>query len=225
MNPKIKVVLPAIAAIILLIIDFFAPTQILNYFDAVFKFSTRQTNIASLYIARGAMILFLCYLFAAVSNLLRGFRPRLRWGLSILSVFGVNTVLVSFSNIIQSGPARNYTNLILNFLTAAFVVLIALLILLLWVRFKKDFEQTLVQTNEKEITVIPMPLSNSAVPAEVTPVVSTGDKTPASIESATPVVSDTLAASQVPAAPAAPESTSSAPVVPVAPQNSDTPQE
>ena len=225
MNPKIKVVLPAIAAIILLIIDFFAPTQILNYFDAVFKFSTRQTNIASLYIARGAMILFLCYLFAAVSNLLRGFRPRLRWGLSILSVFGVNTVLVSFSNIIQSGPARNYTNLILNFLTAVFVVLIALLILLLWVRSKKDFEQTLAQTNEKEITVTPMPLSNSAAPAEVTPVVSTGDKTPASIESATPAVSDTSASSQVPAVPAAPESTSSVPVVPVAPQNSDTPQE
>ena len=88
MNPKAKVAITAIAALVFIVIDFVAPVQNLSYFHTVFNFATRQTNPVSLMLARVTYIVFLCYLFAAVSGLLRGFRPRLRWGLSILSVAG-----------------------------------------------------------------------------------------------------------------------------------------
>ena len=81
MNPKAKVAIPAIAALIFIIIDFVAPVQYLSYFHTAFNFATRQTNPFSLMLARVAYIICLCYLFAAVTSLLRNFRPRLRWGL------------------------------------------------------------------------------------------------------------------------------------------------
>ena len=108
MNPKAKVAIPAIAALVFIVIDFVAPVQYLSYFHTVFNFATRQTNPVSLMLARVTYIVFLCYLFAAVSGLLRGLRPRLRWGLSILSVVGTTSALTTLSLMISTSKAVNF---------------------------------------------------------------------------------------------------------------------
>ena len=112
MNPKAKIAIPAIAALI--VIEFVAPVQYLSYFHTAFNFATRQTNPISLMLARVTYIIFLSYLFAAVSGLLRNFRPRLRWGLSILSVVGTTSALTTLSLMISTSQAVNFTTLILN---------------------------------------------------------------------------------------------------------------
>lgn len=200
MNPKAKVAIPAIAALVFIVIDFVAPVQYLSYFHTVFNFATRQTNPVSLLLARVTYIVFLCYLFAAVSGLLRGFRPRLRWGLSILSVVGTTSALTTLSLIISTSKAVNFTTLILNIMIVFFLLLAALLALLIWVRAKKEFDKRQADLEEEEVVVSPMPLSTEG--AEVAPVI--------------PVATETVAApaSEVSSAPAAPE----APAVPEAPQ-------
>lgn len=199
MNPKAKVAIPAIAALVFIVIDFVAPVQYLSYFHTVFNFATRQTNPVSLLLARVTYIVFLCYLFAAVSGLLRGFRPRLRWGLSILSVAGTTSALTTLSLIISTSKAVNFTTFILNIMIVLFLLLAALLALLIWVRAKKEFDQRQADLEEEEVVVSPMPLATEG--AEVAPVI--------------PVVAETVAAPEAPAAPAAPE----------APEASQAPQE
>lgn len=189
MNPKAKVAIPAIAALVFIVIDFVAPVQYLSYFHTVFNFATRQTNPVSLLLARVTYIVFLCYLFAAVSGLLRGFRPRLRWGLSILSVAGTTSALTTLSLIISTSKAVNFTTLILNIMIVLFLLLAALLALLIWVRAKKEFDKRQADLEEEEVVVSPMPLSTEG--AEVAPVI--------------PVATETVAAPEAPAAPAAPE--------------------
>lgn len=199
MNPKAKVAIPAIAALVFIVIDFVAPVQYLSYFHTVFNFATRQTNPVSLLLARVTYIVFLCYLFAAVSGLLRGFRPRLRWGLSILSVAGTTSALTTLSLIISTSKAVNFTTFILNIMIVLFLLLAALLALLIWVRAKKEFDQRQADLEEEEVVVSPMPLATEG--AEVAPVI--------------PVAAETVAAPEAPAAPAAPE----------APEASQAPQE
>ena len=189
MNPKAKVAIPAIAALVFIVIDFVAPVQYLSYFHTVFNFATRQTNPVSLLLARVTYIVFLCYLFAAVSGLLRGFRPRLRWGLSILSVVGLTSALTELSVMISISQAVNFTTLILNIMIVLFLLLAALLALLIWVRAKKEFDKRQADLEEEEVAVSPMPLSTEG--AEVAPVI--------------PVATETVAAPEAPAAPAAPE--------------------
>lgn len=199
MNPKAKVAIPAIVALVFIVIDFVAPVQYLSYFHTVFNFATRQTNPVSLLLARVTYIVFLCYLFAAVSGLLRGFRPRLRWGLSILSVAGTTSALTTLSLIISTSKAVNFTTLILNIMIVLFLLLAALLALLIWVRAKKEFDKRQADLEEEEVVVSPMPLATEG--AEVAPVI--------------PVAAETVAAPEAPAAPAAPE----------APEASQAPQE
>lgn len=198
MNPKAKVAIPAIAALVFIVIDFVAPVQYLSYFHTVFNFATRQTNPVSLMLARVTYIVFLCYLFAAVSGLLRGLRPRLRWGLSILSVVGTTSALTTLSLMISTSKAVNFTTLILNIMIVLFLLLAALLALLIWVRAKKEFDQRQADLEEEEVVVSPMPLATEG--AEVAPVI--------------PVAAETVAAPEVPAAPAVSE----APEAPQAPQ-------
>lgn len=198
MNPKAKVAIPAIAALVFIVIDFVAPVQYLSYFHTVFNFATRQTNPVSLMLARVTYIVFLCYLFAAVSGLLRGFRPRLRWGLSILSVVGTTSALTTLSLMISTSQAVNFTTLILNIMIVLFLLLTALLALLIWVRAKKEFDQRQADLEEEEVVVSPMPLATEG--AEVAPVI--------------PVAAETVAAPEAPAAPAVSE----APEAPQAPQ-------
>lgn len=198
MNPKAKVAIPAIAALVFIVIDFVAPVQYLSYFHTVFNFATRQTNPVSLMLARVTYIVFLCYLFAAVSGLLRGFRPRLRWGLSILSVAGTTSALTTLSLMISTSQAVNFTTLILNIMIVLFLLLTALLALLIWVRAKKEFDQRQADLEEEEVVVSPMPLATEG--AEVAPVI--------------PVATETVAAPEAPAAPAVSE----APEAPQAPQ-------
>lgn len=198
MNPKAKVAIPAIAALVFIVIDFVAPVQYLSYFHTVFNFATRQTNPVSLMLARVTYIVFLCYLFAAVSGLLRGLRPRLRWGLSILSVAGTTSALTTLSLMISTSKAVNFTTLILNIMIVLFLLLAALLALLIWVRAKKEFDQRQADLEEEEVVVSPMPLATEG--AEVAPVI--------------PVATETVAAPEAPAAPAVSE----APEAPQAPQ-------
>lgn len=198
MNPKAKVAIPAIAALVFIVIDFVAPVQYLSYFHTVFNFATRQTNPVSLMLARVTYIVFLCYLFAAVSGLLRGLRPRLRWGLSILSVVGTTSALTTLSLMISTSKAVNFTTLILNIMIVLFLLLAALLALLIWVRAKKEFDQRQADLEEEEVVVSPMPLATEG--AEVAPVI--------------PVAAETVAAPEAPAAPAVSE----APEAPQAPQ-------
>ena len=198
MNPKAKVAIPAIAALVFIVIDFVAPVQYLSYFHTVFNFATRQTNPVSLMLARVTYIVFLCYLFAAVSGLLRGLRPRLRWGLSILSVAGTTSALTTLSLMISTSQAVNFTTLILNIMIVLFLLLTALLALLIWVRAKKEFDQRQADLEEEEVVVSPMPLATEG--AEVAPVI--------------PVATETVAAPEAPAAPAVSE----APEAPQAPQ-------
>ena len=198
MNPKAKVAIPAIAALVFIVIDFVAPVQYLSYFHTVFNFATRQTNPVSLMLARVTYIVFLCYLFAAVSGLLRGFRPRLRWGLSILSVAGTTSALTTLSLMISTSQAVNFTTLILNIMIVLFLLLTALLALLIWVRAKKEFDQRQADLEEEEVVVSPMPLATEG--AEVAPVI--------------PVAAETVAAPEAPAALAVSE----APEAPQAPQ-------
>lgn len=198
MNPKAKVAIPAIAALVFIVIDFVAPVQYLSYFHTVFNFATRQTNPVSLMLARVTYIVFLCYLFAAVSGLLRGLRPRLRWGLSILSVVGTTSALTTLSLMISTSKAVNFTTLILNIMIVLFLLLAALLALLIWVRAKKEFDQRQADLEEEEVVVSPMPLATEG--AEVAPVI--------------PVAAEAVAAPEAPAAPAASE----APEAPQAPQ-------
>lgn len=198
MNPKAKVAIPAIAALVFIVIDFVAPVQYLSYFHTVFNFATRQTNPVSLMLARVTYIVFLCYLFAAVSGLLRGFRPRLRWGLSILSVAGTTSALTTLSLMISTSQAVNFTTLILNIMIVLFLLLTALLALLIWVRAKKEFDQRQADLEEEEVVVSPMSLATEG--AEVAPVI--------------PVAAETVAAPEAPAAPAVSE----APEAPQAPQ-------
>ena len=120
-------------------------------------------------LARITYIIFLCYLFAAVSGLLRGFRPRLRWGLSILSVVGLTTALTELSVMISISQAVNFTTLILNIMIVTFLLFAALLALLIWVRAKKEFDQRQADLEEEEVVVAPMPLATEG--AEVAPVV------------------------------------------------------
>lgn len=189
MNPKAKVAIPAIAALVFIVIDFVAPVQYLSYFHTVFNFATRQTNPVSLMLARVTYIVFLCYLFAAVSGLLRGLRPRLRWGLSILSVVGTTSALTTLSLMISTSKAVNFTTLILNIMIVLFLLLAALLALLIWVRAKKEFDQRQADLEEEEVVVSPMPLATEG--AEVAPVI--------------PVAAETVAAPEAPAAPAVSE--------------------
>lgn len=198
MNPKAKVAIPAIAALVFIVIDFVAPVQYLSYFHTVFNFATRQTNPVSLMLARVTYIVFLCYLFAAVSGLLRGLRPRLRWGLSILSVVGTTSALTTLSLMISTSKAVNFTTLILNIMIVLFLLLAALLALLIWVRAKKEFDQRQADLEEEEVVVSPMPLATEG--AEVAPVI--------------PVATETVAAPEAPAAPAVSE----VPEAPQAPQ-------
>ena len=198
MNPKAKIAIPAIVALIFIVIDFVAPVQYLSYFHTVFNFATRQTSPISLILARVTYIVFLCYLFAAVSGLLRGFRPRLRWGLSILSVVGLTSALTELSVMISISQAVNFTTLILNVMIATFLLFAALLALLIWVRAKKEFDQRQADLEEEEVVVAPMPLATEG--AEVAPVV--------------PVTTEATAAPEVTAAPEAP----AAPAAPEAPQ-------
>ena len=199
MNPKAKIAIPAIVALIFIIIDFVAPVQYLSYFHTVFNFATRQTSPISLILARITYIIFLSYLFAAVSNLLRGFRPRLRWGLSILSVVGLTSALTELSVMISISQAVNFTTLILNIMIVAFLLLTALLALLIWVRAKKEFDQRQADLEEEEVVVAPMPLATEG--AEVAPVVPvTAEVTAAP----TPEVTVTTVAPEAPSAPEAP---------------------
>ena len=207
MNPKAKIAIPAIVALIFVVIDFVAPVQYLSYFHTVFNFATRQTNPISLMLARITYITFLCYLFAAVSGLLRGFRPRLRWGLSILSVVGLTSALTELSVMISISQAVNFTTLILNVMIVTFLLFTALLALLIWVRAKKEFDQRQADLEEEEVVVTPMPLATEG--AEVAPVVPVTPEATAAPE--------VTAAPEAPAAPAAPEAPA-APAAPEAPQ-------
>lgn len=197
MNPKAKVAIPAIAALVFIVIDFVAPVQYLSYFHTVFNFATRQTNPVSLMLARVTYIVFLCYLFAAVSGLLRGLRPRLRWGLSILSVAGTTSALTTLSLMISTSKAVNFTTLILNIMIVLFLLLAALLALLIWVRAKKEFDQRQADLEEEEVVVSPMPLATEG--AEVAPVIPVATETVAAPEApAAPAVSEALEAPQAP---------------------------
>ena len=207
MNPKAKIAIPAIVALIFIVIDFVAPVQYLSYFHTVFNFATRQTSPISLILARITYIIFLCYLFAAVSGLLRGFRPRLRWGLSILSVVGLTSALTELSVMISISQAVNFTTLILNVMIVTFLLFTALLALLIWVRAKKEFDQRQADLEEEEVVVTPMPLATEG--AEVAPVVPVTTEATAAPE--------VTAAPEAPAAPAAPEAPA-APAAPEAPQ-------
>ena len=197
MNPKAKIAIPAIVALIFIIIDFVAPVQYLSYFHTVFNFATRQTNPISLMLARVTYIIFLSYLFAAVSGLLRNFRPRLRWGLSILSVVGTTSALTTLSLMISTSQAVNFTTLILNIMIVAFLLLAALLALLIWVRAKKEFDQRQADLEEEEVVVAPMPLTTEG--AGVAPVV------PVTAEAAPAVAAEASEASEASAAPETPE--------------------
>lgn len=197
MNPKAKIAIPAIAALIFIVIDFVAPVQYLSYFHTVFNFATRQTSPISLILARITYIIFLSYLFAAVSNLLRGFRPRLRWGLSILSVVGLTTALTELSVMISISQAVNFTTLILNIMIVTFLLFAALLALLIWVRAKKEFDQRQADLEEEEVVVAPMPLATEG--AEVAPVV------PVTAEATAAPAPEATVAAVAPEAPAAPE--------------------
>lgn len=190
MNPKAKIAIPAIVALIFIVIDFVAPVQYLSYFHTVFNFATRQTNPISLILARITYIIFLCYLFAAVSGLLRGFRPRLRWGLSILSVVGLTSALTELSVMISISQAVNFTTLILNIMIVVFLLLAALLALLIWVRAKKEFDQRQADLEEEEVVVAPMPLTTEG--AGVAPVV------PVTAEAAPAVAAEVSEASAAP---------------------------
>ena len=200
MNPKAKVAIPAIAALVFIVIDFVAPVQYLSYFHTVFNFATRQTNPVSLMLARVTYIVFLCYLFAAVSGLLRGLRPRLRWGLSILSVVGTTSALTTLSLMISTSQAVNFTTLILNIMIVLFLLLAALLALLIWVRAKKEFDQRQADLEEEEVVVSPMPLATEG--AEVAPVIPVATET---VAAPTPEVSSAPAVSEAPEAPQAPQ--------------------
>ena len=197
MNPKAKIAIPAIVALIFIVIDFVAPVQYLSYFHTVFNFATRQTSPISLILARITYIIFLSYLFAAVSNLLRGFRPRLRWGLSILSVVGLTSALTELSVMISISQAVNFTTLILNIMIVAFLLLTALLALLIWVRAKKEFDQRQADLEEEEVVVAPMPLATEG--ADVAPVV------PVTAEATAAPAPEATVAAVAPEAPAAPE--------------------
>lgn len=200
MNPKAKIAIPAIVALIFIVIDFVAPVQYLSYFHTVFNFATRQTSPISLILARVTYIVFLCYLFDAVSGLLRGFRPRLRWGLSILSVVGLTSALTELSVMISISQAVNFTTLILNVMIVTFLLFTALLALLIWVRAKKEFDQRQADLEEEEVVVAPMPLATEG--AEVAPVVPvTAEATAAPAPEATV----TTVAPEAPAAPEAPQ--------------------
>ena len=200
MNPKAKIAIPAIVALIFIVIDFVAPVQYLSYFHTVFNFATRQTSPISLILARITYIIFLSYLFAAVSNLLRGFRPRLRWGLSILSVVGLTSALTELSVMISISQAVNFTTLILNIMIVAFLLLTALLALLIWVRAKKEFDQRQADLEEEEVVVAPMPLATEGAEVDtVVPVTTEVTAAPAPDATAAP------AASEAPAAPEAPQ--------------------
>ena len=200
MNPKAKIAIPAIVALIFIVIDFVAPVQYLSYFHTVFNFATRQTSPISLILARVTYIVFLCYLFAVVSGLLRGFRPRLRWGLSILSVVGLTSALTELSVMISISQAVNFTTLILNVMIVTFLLFTALLALLIWVRAKKEFDQRQADLEEEEVVVAPMPLATEG--AEVAPVVPvTAEATAAPAPEATV----TTVAPEAPAAPEAPQ--------------------
>jgi len=190
MNPKAKIAIPAIAALIFIVIDFVAPVQYLSYFHTAFNFATRQTNPISLMLARVTYIIFLSYLFAAVSGLLRNFRPRLRWGLSILSVVGTTSALTTLSLMISTSQAVNFTTLILNIMIVAFLLLAALLALLIWVRAKKEFDQRQADLEEEEVVVAPMPLTTEG--AGVAPVV------PVTAEAAPAVAAEVSEASAAP---------------------------
>lgn len=197
MNPKAKIAIPAIAALIFIVIDFVAPVQYLSYFHTAFNFATRQTNPISLMLARVTYIIFLSYLFAAVSGLLRNFRPRLRWGLSILSVVGTTSALTTLSLMISTSQAVNFTTLILNIMIVVFLLLAALLALLIWVRAKKEFDQRQADLEEEEVVVAPMPLTTEG--AGVAPVV------PATAEAAPAVAAEVSEASAAPETPEAPQ--------------------
>ncbi len=197
MNPKAKIAIPAIAALIFIVIDFVAPVQYLSYFHTAFNFATRQTNPISLMLARVTYIIFLSYLFAAVSGLLRNFRPRLRWGLSILSVVGTTSALTTLSLMISTSQAVNFTTLILNIMIVAFLLLAALLALLIWVRAKKEFDQRQADLEEEEVVVAPMPLTTEG--AGVAPVV------PVTAEAAPAVAAEVSEASAAPETPEAPQ--------------------
>ena len=197
MNPKAKIAIPAIAALIFIVIDFVAPVQYLSYFHTAFNFATRQTNPISLMLARVTYIIFLSYLFAAVSGLLRNFRPRLRWGLSILSVVGTTSALTTLSLMISTSQAVNFTTLILNIMIVVFLLLAALLALLIWVRAKKEFDQRQADLEEEEVVVAPMPLTTEG--AGVAPVV------PVTAEAAPAVAAEASEASAAPETPEAPQ--------------------
>ena len=197
MNPKAKIAIPAIAALIFIVIDFVAPVQYLSYFHTAFNFATRQTNPISLMLARVTYIIFLSYLFAAVSGLLRNFRPRLRWGLSILSVVGTTSALTTLSLMISTSQAVNFTTLILNIMIVVFLLLAALLALLIWVRAKKEFDQRQADLEEEEVVVTPMPLTTEG--AGVAPVV------PVTAEAAPAVAAEVSEASAAPETPEAPQ--------------------
>ena len=197
MNPKAKIAIPAIAALIFIVIDFVAPVQYLSYFHTAFNFATRQTNPISLMLARVTYIIFLSYLFAAVSGLLRNFRPRLRWGLSILSVVGTTSALTTLSVMISTSQAVNFTTLILNIMIVVFLLLAALLALLIWVRAKKEFDQRQADLEEEEVVVAPMPLTTEG--AGVAPVV------PVTAEAAPAVAAEASEASAAPETPEAPQ--------------------
>lgn len=197
MNPKAKIAIPAIAALIFIVIDFVAPVQYLSYFHTAFNFATRQTNPISLMLARVTYIIFLSYLFAAVSGLLRNFRPRLRWGLSILSVVGTTSALTTLSLMISTSQAVNFTTLILNIMIVVFLLLAALLALLIWVRAKKEFDQRQADLEEEEVVVAPMPLTTEGT--GVAPVV------PVTAEAAPAVAAEVSEASAAPEVPAAPQ--------------------
>ena len=197
MNPKAKIAIPAIAAFIFIVIDFVAPVQYLSYFHTAFNFATRQTNPISLMLARVTYIIFLSYLFAAVSGLLRNFRPRLRWGLSILSVVGTTSALTTLSLMISTSQAVNFTTLILNIMIVVFLLLAALLALLIWVRAKKEFDQRQADLEEEEVVVAPMPLTTEG--AGVAPVV------PVTAEAAPAVAAEVSEASAAPETPEAPQ--------------------
>lgn len=197
MNPKAKIAIPAIAAFIFIVIDFVAPVQYLSYFHTAFNFATRQTNPISLMLARVTYIIFLSYLFAAVSGLLRNFRPRLRWGLSILSVVGTTSALTTLSLMISTSQAVNFTTLILNIMIVVFLLLAALLALLIWVRAKKEFDQRQADLEEEEVVVAPMPLTTEG--ADVAPVV------PVTAEAVPAVAAEVSEASAAPETPVAPQ--------------------
>ena len=203
MNPKAKIAIPAIVALIFIVIDFVAPVQYLSYFHTVFNFATRQTSPISLILARVTYIVFLCYLFAAVSGLLRGFRPRLRWGLSILSVVGLTSALTELSVMISISQAVNFTTLILNVMIVTFLLFTALLALLIWVRAKKEFDQRQADLEEEEVVVAPMPLATEG--AEVAPVVPVTAEAAVAPEASAAPAPEATATTVAPEAPAAPE--------------------